>query len=132
MGVLILFLTIAYTIGILACFLLLNWLTATYLDPQINIYLWWSVIIYSIIPIVSFFLKRYFRKNMRKVSWKLKGIAWMILGLCFINWIIGLLIINYTEIGNATTTVLDTKSVIVIGAHLFFMILFYRLSDRIK
>ena len=131
MGVLILFLSLAFVNIALGILLLFNWLVAIYLGPEIEINIWWSMLVFSIVPIASFFLKRYFRKNMRKESWKLKGIAWIVFGVCFLEWLLGLLIINLAEL-TSVDTVIDTRSVIVIGVHLFSMILFYRLSQRIR
>lgn len=131
MGVLLLFLGIAYVTAILGVLLLVNWLIYHYLEPPINLTLWWTILIFSIVPIASFFLKRYFRKNMRKASWKLKGIAWIAFGLCFLDWLIGLSIMSFADFP-VQETELKTGSVIIIGGHLFLMILFYRLSQRIK
>ena len=128
---LLLFLAFVYITGALCVLLLINWLIFNYLEPPINITLWWTVLIFSIVPIASFYLKRYFRKNMRKESWKLKGFAWVVFGLCLVEWLIGLLIIKFSDFAVQDTD-LKTGSVIVIGGHLFLMILFYRLSQRIK
>ena len=131
MGVMLLFLSLAYVTGILAMLLTLNWLTTLYFFPSIAIHLWWAIIIFSITPIASFFLKRYFRKHMRKASWNLKGIVWIVFGVCFFEWLIGLLVIYLADF-KSEETVLGTQSVLIIGIHLFLMLLFYRLSQRIK
>jgi len=131
MGIMLLFLSIAYVIGILTVFLILNWLTTLYLLPAIDVHLWWAIMIFSITPIASFFLKRYVRKNMRKASWRLKGIAWIVFGVCFCCWLIGVFVIQFLDF-DEVTTILATQSVLVVGVHLFLMFLFYRLSQRIK
>jgi len=131
MGVLLLFLSLAYVTGILIILLALNWLSAIYLIPSLDVHLWWAIIIFSITPIASFSLKRYFRKNMRKLSWGLKGIVWIVFGVCVVEWLIGLLVLSLVDFQEIETEA-TTHSALVVGTHLFLMILFYRLSQRIK
>lgn len=132
MGILFLVLSIVYVIGILVVLLMLNWSTTLYLIPAIDVHLWWAIIVFSITPIASFFLKRYIRKKMRKESWHIKGtIPWIVFGVCVSTWLLGLFVCQWIEVPEITT-VLTTQSVLVIGTHSFLMFLFYRLSQRIK
>ena len=112
--------------------LVANWLFNLLLKPDINLGHWWLFTILGSFFASHFLLKKKMRLPLRKAGWKLNSLIWFQGMSAVIIWLAGYTLLLFLGWNAGAETIIDSRTVTVLGSYILLSIACWRLAQSVK
>ena len=118
-------------ISLLVC-LIVNLCFLYFFDSELNVQLWWLLMVVLSVFSASYFVLKSLRASIRQQGWKVNGFGIFSSAIGVFVWIFGELMIWLTDFELAEETVFNSRGIAAISFYILSSIIFLRLYKGIK